>query len=92
MGVDYAEVVAAGQAWVLLLNDEIIGVIELKDRPEALLIPNVAVLSRHHGSGYGKLLLTLQKKRPSAEGIARYASTWARGWTKTSLCTGTSGS
>jgi predicted acetyltransferase len=58
MGVDYAEVVDAGQAWVLLLNDEIVGVIELKDRPDALMIPNVAVLQRHQNSGYGRQLLT----------------------------------
>jgi ribosomal protein S18 acetylase RimI-like enzyme len=66
--VDYAQVVLAGQAWVLSVNDEVVGIIELKDSPEALLIPNVAVVPAHQGAGHGKRLLSFAEEEARRRG------------------------
>jgi len=68
MGVDYSQVIAAGQAWVLLLNDEIAGVVELKNSPAALVIPNVAVVPRYQRAGHGKRLLTFAEDEAKRRG------------------------
>lgn len=68
MRVDYSEIIAAGQAWVLILNDEIAGVVELKNSPEALVIPNVAVVPRHQRAGHGKRLLTFAEDEATRRG------------------------
>jgi ribosomal protein S18 acetylase RimI-like enzyme len=68
MRVDYAQVIASGQAWVLLLDDEIVGVVELKDSPEALLIPNVAVVPTYQRAGHGRRLLAFAEDEAKRRG------------------------
>jgi hypothetical protein len=50
---DYAQRIADGLAWVLQVEGEIVGLIELKAGPEALLVSNVAVVSAEQGKGTG---------------------------------------
>jgi ribosomal protein S18 acetylase RimI-like enzyme len=69
MRVDYSQVIAAGQAWVLLLNGEIVGVVELRNSPEALVIPNVAVVPRYQRAGHGKRLLTFAEDEAKRRGF-----------------------
>jgi len=54
---DYARRIADGQAWVRDDEGQIVGLIVLKDGPEALLIPNVAVAPAAQGKGYGRQLM-----------------------------------
>jgi ribosomal protein S18 acetylase RimI-like enzyme len=69
MSVDYSQVIAAGQALVLLLNDEIAGVVELKNSPAALVIPNLAVMPRHERAGHGKRLLSFAEDEAKRRGF-----------------------
>lgn len=65
---DYAEVIAEGRAWVLEVEREIVGFIDLKDDPEALGIANVAVLSTEQGKGYGGQLLAFAEEEAKRRG------------------------
>jgi ribosomal protein S18 acetylase RimI-like enzyme len=70
MRVDYSQVIAAGQAWVLLLDEEIAGIVELKNSPEALVIPNVAVVPRYQRAGHGRRLLSFAEDEAKRRGYA----------------------
>jgi ribosomal protein S18 acetylase RimI-like enzyme len=59
---DYARRIADGQAWVLELEGEIVGLIELKAGTDALLISNVAVVSAEQGKGHGKRLIAFAEE------------------------------
>jgi ribosomal protein S18 acetylase RimI-like enzyme len=59
---DYAQRIADGLAWVLEVEGEIIGLIELKAGPEALLISNIAVVSAEQGKGHGKQLIAFAEE------------------------------
>jgi len=67
---DYARRIADGQAWVLGPKDdgEIVGLILLKDGPEALLIPNIAVAPPAQGQGYGRRLITFAEAEARRRG------------------------
>ena len=54
---DYARRIADGQVWVLEEEGKLIGLVMLKDGPEALLIPNIAVAPAAQGQGYGRRLI-----------------------------------
>jgi GNAT superfamily N-acetyltransferase len=68
MHYDYAQVIAQGRAWVLEVEREIVGFIDLKDDPEVLGIANVAVLSREQGKGYGGRLLEFAEEEAKRRG------------------------
>jgi ribosomal protein S18 acetylase RimI-like enzyme len=58
MTVDYQTLVTAtDHAWVLIDDDELVGVIVTVARPDHLLIENVAISPTAQGLGYGRLLL-----------------------------------
>jgi ribosomal protein S18 acetylase RimI-like enzyme len=65
---DYAQLIADGQAWVLEVEDEIVGLVVLKDGPEALLIPNVAVASAEQGKGHGRRLIAFAEEEAKRRG------------------------
>jgi ribosomal protein S18 acetylase RimI-like enzyme len=62
---DYAERIAAGQAWVLQDAGQIAGVLVLEDQADVCLLDNIAVRPGGQGKGYGRDLLCF------AEAIAR---------------------
>jgi ribosomal protein S18 acetylase RimI-like enzyme len=68
MHSDYAQVVREGRAWVLEVDGEIVGFIDLKGDTELLNIANVAVLSREQGKGYGRRLLAFAEEEAKRRG------------------------
>src|SRR5918998_3428312 len=54
---DFAQRIADGETWVLEDTGELIGCIMLRDGPDALLIPNIAVMPAAQGNGHGRQLL-----------------------------------
>ena len=65
---DYVRLIADGQAWVLEVEGELVGLVVLKDRPEALMIPNVAVASSAQGKGHGRRLLAFAEQEAKRRG------------------------
>ena len=65
---DYARRIVDGLAWVLEVEGEIVGLIELKAGPEALLISNVAVISAEQGKGHGKRLIAFAEEEAKQRG------------------------
>jgi ribosomal protein S18 acetylase RimI-like enzyme len=54
---DYDGQVASGNAWVLELDGELLGVVVLVPKPAYMLIDNVAVIPEKQRSGLGHMLL-----------------------------------
>ena len=65
---DYARRIADGQVWVLAAEGEVVGLIVLKDGPEAMLIPNVAVAPAAQGKGYGRQLIAFAEEEATRRG------------------------
>jgi ribosomal protein S18 acetylase RimI-like enzyme len=58
MTVDYQTLVTAtDHAWVLIDDDELVGVIVTVAQPDHLLIENIAISPAAQGRGYGRFLL-----------------------------------
>jgi ribosomal protein S18 acetylase RimI-like enzyme len=71
MDTDYAAAVAETEAWVALLDGDVVGFVLLADEDDCLLLENVAVLPEHHGRGIGRALLELAESRAHALGHSR---------------------
>lgn len=54
---DYAGRIAAGQTWVAEDDTRIVGVLVLEQRPDGLLLDNVAVEPDWQGNGIGRALI-----------------------------------
>ena len=54
--------------WVLDLDGDVVGLVVLKDGPEALLIPNLAVAPAAQGKGHGRRLITFAEKEAKRRG------------------------
>lgn len=54
---DYRQHVASGNVWVLLLHDEIIGIIVLLPKADYMLLNNLAVTPEKQRSGFGRRLM-----------------------------------
>ena len=65
---DYARRIADRQAWVLEDEGELVGLVVLRDGPEALLIPNVAVVPTAQGKGYGRRLIAFAEEEARRRG------------------------
>jgi ribosomal protein S18 acetylase RimI-like enzyme len=65
---DYVERIADGEVWVLKAEGVVVGIVVLKDGPEALLIPNVAVAPAAQGRGHGRQLLAFAEKEATRRG------------------------
>ena len=96
---DYAARIEAGSVWVAEWDGGIGGLMVLLERPDHLLLDNVAVRSALHGRGIGKALMRFAERearlrgRPAlqlythdrmTENIAMYA---ALGWQETGRAT-----
>jgi ribosomal protein S18 acetylase RimI-like enzyme len=66
---DYPARVAAGQAWVLEADGQIAGVLVLEQRPDTLLLDNIAVRSDAQGKGHGRALLQFAETTARAAGL-----------------------
>lgn len=65
---DYAQRVADGQAWVLEVDQAIVGLIVLEDDGDTLLLDNVAVSPAAQGKGYGRILVAFAEEEARRRG------------------------
>lgn len=63
MRQDYAEVVASCEVCVAVIEDQVAGVLVLRDDKEGLWVDNVAVCARFQGTGIGRVLLVRAERR-----------------------------
>lgn len=68
MGDDYARRVTAGQVWMAVDTDTIIGVLVLEERPDGLLLDNVAVDRGWQGRGIGRVLIGFAEAKARRRG------------------------
>jgi len=54
---DYAKRIADGQAWVLIADAILAGVLVLEEQPDCFMLENIAVAPDRKGMGYGRILL-----------------------------------
>ncbi|MDT5082773.1 MAG: hypothetical protein QOJ80_7410 [Mycobacterium sp.] len=72
MTVDYQTLVTAtDHAWVLIDDDELVGVIVTVAQPDHLLIENVAISPTAQGRGYGRFLLAHAERQAYDLGLAQ---------------------
>ncbi|WP_319451151.1 MULTISPECIES: GNAT family N-acetyltransferase [unclassified Mycobacterium] len=72
MAVDYQTLVTTtDDAWVLIDDDELVGVIVTVAQPDHLLIENVAISPTAQGRGYGRLLLAHAEQQACDLGLAQ---------------------
>ncbi len=67
---DYAGVVAGREAYVVELDECVVGVLVLGPSDEGFLLDNIAVRPEHRGRGIGRRLLQLAEDRARAQGFA----------------------
>jgi ribosomal protein S18 acetylase RimI-like enzyme len=71
MDTDYAAAVAETEAWVALLDGDVVGFVLLVGEVDHVLLENVAVVPEHHGRGVGRMLLELAEHRTAELGLDR---------------------
>ena len=57
MADDYHQLVAAGNVWVLLVENQIVGLVVLVAKPGFMLLDNVAVVPEKQRRGFGRRLV-----------------------------------
>ena len=65
---NYAQRIAAGQAWVLQDGDALVGLLVLEDAAGALLLDNVAVAPGAQGKGHGRALVAFAEAEARRRG------------------------
>jgi len=65
---DYGAAVARGEVWVAQRDDDLVGLLVLVDRPDHVLLENVAVIPSAQGSGVGARLLAHAEAHAAALG------------------------
>jgi ribosomal protein S18 acetylase RimI-like enzyme len=65
---DYAQRISDGQVWLLEEDGELLGVVILKDGPDALLLPNIAVAPAAQGQGHGRRLIAFAEAEARRRG------------------------
>ncbi len=70
MGADYAALITAGAVWVAHEAGEVVGVLVVHARGEALLIENVAVRPDRQGRGLGRALVGFAEEHARRAGLA----------------------
>ncbi|KEQ02909.1 GNAT family N-acetyltransferase [Pseudorhizobium pelagicum] len=68
MTEDYAPLVESGNVWLLVVEDEIAGLIVLRIREDHLLLSNVAVATQFQGRGFGRQLLDYAERYAGEQG------------------------
>ena len=67
---DYAEIVATHSVWVCKNEEQLIGLLVLIEKPDALLLDNVAVHPDFQGHGIGRKLVALAEAEAKKRGYA----------------------
>ena len=68
MTEDYAPLVESGNVWLLVVEDEIAGLVVLRFRADHLLVSNVAVATQFQGRGLGRQLLDHAERCAAEQG------------------------
>ena len=66
---DYAALIEAGEVWVLVEGEEVLGVLVLRAAEDHLFVDNVAVAPGHQGRGLGRELVAFAEQRARREGL-----------------------
>jgi ribosomal protein S18 acetylase RimI-like enzyme len=66
---DYAQRIAEGQVWVLEEHGDLLGIVMLKDGPDALLLPNIAIAPAAQGRGHGRRLIAFAEAEARRRGF-----------------------
>ena len=69
MTADYASLVAAGEVWVGLFGEEIVGVLVIRPVHGSLHLENVAVQPGSQGHGYGRALIAFAEAEARRLGL-----------------------
>jgi N-acetylglutamate synthase-like GNAT family acetyltransferase len=69
MLVHYADAVREHEIWVLELDGELVGILELQPRADQMWVENVAVAPRWQGRGFGRLLLRHAEAEAARHGL-----------------------
>lgn len=65
---DYARVIIEHSVWVVRDNDKVAGVLVMIDKPDKLLLDNVAVHPDYQGQGIGRKLITFAETEAAQRG------------------------
>ncbi len=68
---DYAARIADSQPWELDDAGRIVGMLVLEERPDALLLDNIAVRPECQGSGHGRALMAFAEAEARRRGFAQ---------------------
>ena len=68
---DYAARIAAGQAWLLEEDEQLIGALVLEDSDAGLLLDNIAVAQTARGKGHGRAMMAFAEAETRRRGHAR---------------------
>jgi ribosomal protein S18 acetylase RimI-like enzyme len=66
---DYAALIEAGEVWVLVEGEEVLGVLVMRAAEDHLFVDNVAVAPGHQGRGLGRELVAFAEQRAKREGL-----------------------
>ena len=66
---DYDRRIAAAQVWVLAERGEIMGLVVLEERPDGLLLDNIAVKPSAQGAGRGQALMAFAEQEAARRGF-----------------------
>jgi ribosomal protein S18 acetylase RimI-like enzyme len=69
MTADYAALVAAGEAWVGISGDDVVGALVIRPAGDALELENVAVEPGFQRLGYGHALIAFAEERARELGL-----------------------
>ena len=67
---DYAALIGAGEVWVSVEGEEVLGVLVMRPAEDHLFVDNVAVAPEHQGKGLGRELVTFAEARARRDGLA----------------------
>jgi ribosomal protein S18 acetylase RimI-like enzyme len=66
---DYAALIGAGEVWVSVEGEEVLGVLVMRPAEDHLFVDNVAVAPDHQGKGLGRELMTFAEARARKDGL-----------------------
>ncbi len=66
---DYAALIEAGEVWLLVEGEEVLGVLVMRAAEDHLFVDNVAVAPGHQGRGLGRELVAFAEQRARREGL-----------------------
>jgi ribosomal protein S18 acetylase RimI-like enzyme len=66
---DYAALIEAGEVWVLVEGEEVLGVLVMRSAEDHLFVSNIAVSPEHQGRRLGRELMTFAEARARRDAL-----------------------